>query len=607
MRVASFQIENYKSFRVTDEIPLSRGFNVVVGQNNVGKTALIEALSLRVGPNPHRSLQSVPVRNAPVSGASVVRMSLELSRDDLLAYMRRMGTFFVALDQGVEPTAVPDILRTVISDANTIRVVWVNGAPQTAQLVHLGLGTPERQRRGFAHLRVAEGGDFALADTGVHGVGEDRRFEVQVCHILRNERIYAFNAERYRLSSSATGPSTALRPDASNLPEVLANLQGRNPARFASFCEHVKTIFPVVKHVSVRPIENNFVEILVWTTDPETERDDLAVTLAESGTGIAQALAILYVVLTADFPQLILIDEPQSFLHPGAVRKLIEILRQHPQHQFIITTHSPTAVSAAEPDMLLLLRLPEAETIIDRLDVSQAENLRVFLAEIGARLSDVFGADSILWVEGRTEEECFPKILHHRGRPLLGTAIIGVLQTGDFEGRRSKTTVQIYERLSRGGGLLPPAIAFVFDREGRTAVEQDELRRRGKVHFTPRRMYENYLLRPAAIGAVASIVDEFRGSPVMEREVQEWFERYGWHPRYFEALPSERSLDVWLREVRGGKILEDLFSQLSEQRVAYDKVEHGAALTEWLLKHAPGDLREIGELLESILPPAPPA
>lgn len=115
-----------------------------------------------------------------------------------------------------------------------------------------------------------------------------------------------------------------------------------------------------------------------------------------------------------------------GFLHPGAVRKLIEILRQHPQHQFIITTHSPTAVTAAGPETLLLLRLREAETTIEQLNVSQAENLQVFLAEIGARLSDVFGADYILWVEGRTEEECFPKIVHRWGRPVLGTAIVGV-------------------------------------------------------------------------------------------------------------------------------------------------------------------------------------
>ena len=29
---------------------------------------------------------------------------------------------------------------------------------------------------------------------------------------------------------------------------------------------------------------------------------------------------------------------------------------------------------------------------------------------VGARLSDVFGMDNIIWVEGETDEECFPMI-----------------------------------------------------------------------------------------------------------------------------------------------------------------------------------------------------
>ena len=604
MRIASFQIENYKSFRVTPEIPLTQRFNVIVGQNNVGKTALVEALSLRFGSQPHRSLRSLPFRNAPISSASVVTTSFQLSRNDLIAYMRRLGDFLVPLDHGVLLMEAPRILTESILDTNTLKAVWVNGTIQSAQLVSLALGAAE-SRQGYALLRVSESGEFALTDGAIRGASEASRFEAQVCQIVKEERVYAFNAERYRLSRSPTGANAALRPDASNLPEVLANLQGRNPARFESFCEHVKTILPVVQRVSVRPIENNVVEILIWTTDPRTERDDLAVTLGDSGTGIAQVLAILYVVLTADFPQVFLIDEPQSFLHPGAVRKLIEILGQHPQHQFILTTHSPTAVTAAEPDTLLLLRLSEGETIIEQLDVSQTESLRMFLAEIGARLSDVFGADNILWVEGRTEEECFPKILHRRGRPLLGTAIVGVLQTGDFEGRRSKTTVEIYERLSRGGGLLPPAVAFIFDREGRTAAEQEDLLRRsqGIVYFIPRRMYENYLLNPAAIAAVTSDIRGFRDTPVTEHEVQDWLDRNRWDAIYFEVPPAERTAAVWWREIRGARILADMFGDLSEHRVAYDKVKHGAALTEWLLEHRPDDLQEVGEMIERILPP----
>jgi ABC-type cobalamin/Fe3+-siderophores transport system ATPase subunit len=601
MHIASFQIANYKSFRSTPETLLTPGFNVIVGQNNVGKTALVEALSLTFAQHQHRSMQTAPARNTPVTGASTVTVLLQLSRDEVFQFLARLGNFYVPVLGGasrpVEEAA--QALMAGISDTNTLKTVWQNGTVVQAHFVGLPVGPTASS---FYLMRVTSG-TIEPVQGGLITTSDDSRFERPIANLAKTERIYRFNAERLNVGTSPSGWNTTLRPNASNLPEVLQSLQGRNPYRLRRLNEDVRTIFPDIQSVSVRPVENNLVEILIWPIDPATEREDLAFKLDECGTGIGQVLALLYVVLTADTPQVILIDEPQSFLHPGAVRKLIEILKSHREHQFIITTHSPTAVNAADPDVLFLLRQREAETVIERLDVAEAGNLRVLLAEVGARLSDVFGADNILWVEGRTEEDCFPKILRQRGRRLLGTAVVGVIQTGDFEGRRSKMTVEIYEKLSRSSGLLPPAIGFIFDREGRRETELEDLRRRGRVFFISRRMYENYLLNPAAIAATASGIAGFRDPPLTESDVRAWLDRNRWEARYFVTLPPEpaRTLAVWLNEVNGAKLLADLFSQLSENRVTYDKVQHGVALTDWILEHSPDDLREVGDLVERAL------
>jgi len=60
MRIVSAQIENYKSFLDSGDIQFSPGFNVIVGQNNAGKTALVEALSLDFDNKHHRSSITVP-------------------------------------------------------------------------------------------------------------------------------------------------------------------------------------------------------------------------------------------------------------------------------------------------------------------------------------------------------------------------------------------------------------------------------------------------------------------------------------------------------------------------------------------------------------------
>jgi len=112
---------------------------------------------------------------------------------------------------------------------------------------------------------------------------------------------------------------------------------------------------------------------------------------------------MLYVVVTAMRSQIIIIDEPHAFLHPGALRKLFEILSQeYSQHQYIITTNSPAAILAATPATVYVIGRRQYEATVTRVRTDDSSDYATFLDSVGAHLSDVFGADSILWVEGRT-------------------------------------------------------------------------------------------------------------------------------------------------------------------------------------------------------------
>jgi hypothetical protein len=177
-----------------------------------------------------------------------------------------------------------------------------------------------------------------------------------------------------------------------------------------------------------------------------------------------------------------------------------------------------------------------------------------------------------------------------------------VLSTGALEGRHSRDVYRIYERLSEMGGLLPPAVGFIFDREGRDETRRADLQREshGLVAFTSRRMYENYLLNPRAIAYVASQIEGFRkDGEVSSEEVEGWMNQHGSEPDYFgmTAERPTRTDPAWLTEVHGATLLEDLFSDLSEARVAYDKVTHGVALTRWLCDNAREDLKELADLM----------
>jgi hypothetical protein len=50
-------------------------------------------------------------------------------------------------------------------------------------------------------------------------------------------------------------------------------------------------------------------------------------------------------------------------------------------------------------------------------------------------------------------------------------------------------------------------------------------------------------------------------------------------------------------EVDGAAVLKEIFSELSENRVQYDKVRHSVGITQWIIDNAQQDLREISGLL----------
>src|SRR5712671_5827443 len=55
MHIQACRVKNYRSFRDSGDIRFAPGFNLIVGPNNVGKTALLNALELQsFGSIPHR-------------------------------------------------------------------------------------------------------------------------------------------------------------------------------------------------------------------------------------------------------------------------------------------------------------------------------------------------------------------------------------------------------------------------------------------------------------------------------------------------------------------------------------------------------------------------
>ena len=155
---------------------------------------------------------------------------------------------------------------------------------------------------------------------------------------------------------------------------------------------------------------------------------------------------------------------------------------------------------------------------------------------------------------------------------------------------------------------MPPAVGFIFDSEGRTTQEQADIRGRSKnrVAFTPRRLYESYLLNPKALSAIINGIADFRDTPVTEEEIRIWIAREvkAWlagerTDRKYGPIPADAA--KWQEFIHGAHLLESLFKSLSGHRVVYDKIAYSVSLTVWLIEHAPEDLRELANLMQTMI------
>jgi predicted ATPase len=608
MKLTKIQIYNYKGFADSGPLTLSPHFTVVVGKNNSGKSALLQSLRFcAAGSKPHRSpMVDRDVQLDPTSRLEG-RVILEWPEIENIASKYVGGQIAYPVNQA-ETDTIPDLhgnWREFLSTKCTdIRFAWHFNNPEaqaTCSPSHAQFVDP-----GLTMLLNLQPSTATWNFGGLAGNAENL---VKIASQGLLKQIYVFDAERLSIDASQPAPGQILAPNASNLPTLLDEMM-TNPDLWEKFNRHVSEIFPSITRITVPPADGGGNKtIAVWQVDPTTQREDLAVRLRECGTGIGQVLAILHVAMTRK-GNVIAIDEPNSFLHPGASRKLIEILKTYSSNQYIIATHSADLIAAIRPEIIHQVSWDTTEgcSRVRQIDASNLDEMADLLDDLGVRLSDTFGADQIVWVEGQTEEICFPLIARLADPPPPpGTVFAHVRSTGDFDAKAAdaKQVWGIYKRLSSGKALLAPAIAFSFDREGRSEQYMTDLAKEssGTASFLPRRMFENHLLHPAAIAF--AIAGEFKVRSIEEAPPSPETVHSIVHDQWKAETGGDGAADWsadqgWIADCHAAKVLAAAFERF---KLSYSMVRHGEQIVLWLIDNEPEQLREVADYLGSLWVP----
>ncbi len=106
MKVVKARIKNYKSYLDSGEIEFAPGMNVIVGKNDAGKSALVEALSLSFASKPHRTFATAPSAFSQVKPESEVEMTFLLTAKDAKDYLSQYQELYFQIPSIHHPNAV---------------------------------------------------------------------------------------------------------------------------------------------------------------------------------------------------------------------------------------------------------------------------------------------------------------------------------------------------------------------------------------------------------------------------------------------------------------------------------------------------------------------
>jgi hypothetical protein len=242
-------------------------------------------------------------------------------------------------------------------------------------------------------------------------------------------------------------------------------------------------------HTPIQPDTNN-------TEVTFRNADGLEVRLLEAGGGVEQLLMIATVLFTTGDESALFLEEPESHLHVGAQRFLIEKLREG-ERQIFVTTHSPTFINTIRGRCVYQVRLSRERTTISH--CNNAGSLSEVLDDIGSRNSDVLLSDAVLFVEGPGDKKVFEVWGERLGMNLEEHNVTVVPMGGGSEAARgTRARTDVLEGISR---KAPVPHLFVLDRDERSQTEIATLQKSlgERLFLLQGRELENYFLKPRAL------------------------------------------------------------------------------------------------------------
>lgn len=121
--------------------------------------------------------------------------------------------------------------------------------------------------------------------------------------------------------------------------------------------------------------------------------------ISSLGAGIEEVL-IIAAKSTIFSNQIVCLEEPELHLHPSLQKKLMAFLAEKTDNQYFITTHSAHLLDAVESSIYHVRMVDGSSRVVAA--INDAEKFSA-CTDLGYRASDILQSNAIIWVEGPSD------------------------------------------------------------------------------------------------------------------------------------------------------------------------------------------------------------